>query len=54
MTKQHDENALQEKLADVGIPGFEADFDPDEAEQAGSFTEDALSAEDAADSSTDQ
>lgn len=48
------QNALNEKLADVMVPGFEADFDPHEAEQAGSFREDALSIDDAADSSSDQ
>lgn len=54
MTKQHSDNALYEKLSDVMVPGFEAEFDPDEADQAGSFTEDALSEQDAADSSGDQ
>lgn len=54
MTAQHIDNALHEKLSDVMVPGFEAEFDPDEAEQAGSFTEDALSLDDATDSSDDQ
>ena len=45
--------ALREKLTDVLTPGFEAEFDPDEAEQAGAFIEDALSAQDAAESSLD-
>ncbi|MGP5477551.1 hypothetical protein [Pseudomonas helleri] len=45
---------LEEKMIDVTVPGFEAEFDPDEAEYAGSFTEDALSLLDATDSSTDQ
>lgn len=49
-----DQQALNEKMTDVLVPGFEAEFDPDEAEQAGSFTEDALSVEDATDSSTDE
>ncbi|MBD8829008.1 hypothetical protein [Pseudomonas sp. CFBP 13602] len=46
--------ALNEKLADAMVPGFEVEFDPDEAEQAGSFQEDALSVQDATDSSGDQ
>ena len=45
---------LDEKLSDAMVPGFEVEFDPDEADQVGSFTEDALSVEDAADSSGDQ
>ena len=40
--------ALHEKLADALTPGFEAEFDPEEAERAGAFREDALSALDAA------
>lgn len=35
--------ALHEKLADAMTPGFQAEFDPDEAECAGAFFEDALS-----------
>lgn len=45
--------ALQEKLADAQTPGFEVEFDPEEAEMAGAFTEDALSEEDALESSVD-
>jgi hypothetical protein len=45
--------ALRDKLADIMIAGYEAEFDPDEAEQAGAFVEDALSAQDAAESSVD-
>ena len=44
---------VEEKLADVQTPGFQAEFDPDEAELAGAFVEDALSAQDAAESSSD-
>ena len=32
---------LDEKLSDAMVPGFEVEFDPDEADQVGSFTEDA-------------
>jgi hypothetical protein len=42
--------ALREKLTDILTPGYEAEFDPDEAEQAGAFAEGALSLKDAADS----
>ena len=34
-------------------PGFEVEFDPEEAELAGAFVEDALSEQDALDSSPD-
>ncbi len=45
--------ALHEKLADAQTPGYQAEFDPEEAERAGAFVEDALSEEDAADSNAD-
>ena len=45
--------ALREKLADALVPGYYAEFDPDEAAAAGAFAEDALSEEDAADSGLD-
>lgn len=35
------------KLIDANIPGYLAEFDPDEAEAAGAFEEDALSEADA-------
>ena len=45
---------LKEKLSDAEwSPGFEVEFDPEEAEQAGAFEEDALSATDALASSID-
>lgn len=44
---------LHEKLADALIPGFQAEFAPDEAEQAGAFVEDALSEQDAVESGVD-
>lgn len=44
---------LREKLVDLQTPGFVAEFDPEEAEQAGAFVEDALSAEDALASAID-
>jgi len=48
-----DDEVLTEKLIDADVPGFEATFDPDEAEQLGVFKEDALSEEDAKESSMD-
>ncbi len=44
---------LIEKLSDAMTPGFEAEFDPEEAERAGAFHEDALSEADALDSCID-
>ena len=45
--------ALREKLLDALVPGFAAEFDPDEAQRAGAFAEDALCEADAADSAID-
>ena len=45
--------ALRDKLTDLLIPGYCVEFDPDEAEQAGAFQEDALSEQDAAESCLD-
>ena len=45
--------ALRDKLTDILTPGYQAEFDPDEAEEAGAFAEGALSLEDAADSCLD-
>lgn len=42
------------KLFDAQTPGFQAEFDPDEAELLGAFKEDALNETDALDSSIDQ
>ena len=47
------DDVLVNKLDDARIPGFEAEFDPDEAERAGAFLEDALSEADALDSCID-
>ena len=44
---------IQEKLLDAQIPGFQAEFDPLEAERLGAFKEDALSEQDALDSTID-
>lgn len=42
-----DQDAVLLKLRDAGTPGFMAEFDPDEAQRAGAFVEDALTEEDA-------
>ena len=44
---------LREKLADALLPGFQVEFDAEEAERAGAFQEDALSEGDALDSALD-
>ncbi|MDD4616391.1 MAG: conjugal transfer protein TraD [Alphaproteobacteria bacterium] len=48
-----DVDLIKEKLRDTQTPGFMAEFDPDEAEEAGAFEEDALSVEDAKESTVD-
>jgi hypothetical protein len=45
--------ALREKLVDALTPGYQAEFDPEEAEKAGAFAEDALSESDAMNSTDD-
>lgn len=46
-------DAIREKLTDALTPGYQAEFDPDEAERVGAFAEDALSEQDALDSDVD-
>lgn len=46
-------DAVREKLTDALTPGYQAEFDPEEAERAGAFVEDALSEQDALDSQAD-
>ncbi len=45
---------IDEKLIDMKTPGFAAEFDPLEAERMGAFKEDALTEQDALDSTIDQ
>lgn len=45
--------ALREKLTDALTPGYQAEFDPEEAARAGAFAEDALSEKDATESDVD-
>ena len=44
---------VREKMKDALTPGFQVEFDPDEAERAGACGEDALSEQDAAESCDD-
>lgn len=44
---------VREKFLDALTPGFQAEFDPEEAECAGAFVEDALDETDALTSSDD-
>jgi hypothetical protein len=44
---------LREKLLDAMTPGYQAEFDPGEAERAGAFEESALSEADALASTDD-
>jgi len=46
-------DTVSEKLNDALTPSFQAEFDPDEAETAGAFFEDALSQDDALSSAHD-
>ncbi len=45
---------IDEKLMDMETPGFQAEFTAAEAEQIGAFKEDALTEQDALDSTIDQ
>jgi hypothetical protein len=46
------DEVIDQKLRDAEIPGYEVEFDPDEAERI-AFREDALSDQDARDSVVD-
>jgi hypothetical protein len=52
-SEEADARVLAEKLTDALTPGMVVEFDPEQAEQAGAFVEDALSEQDAAESSLD-
>lgn len=45
--------ALREKMVDACVPGYRAEFAPDEADLAGAFIEDALTEQYAAESDTE-
>lgn len=49
-----EKDILAAKLLDAETPTFTVSFDPDEAELMGAFTEDALTEEDALESSVDK
>ena len=44
---------VDQKLIDILIPGFIAEFDPDEAQHAGAFEESGISVEDALEASVE-
>jgi hypothetical protein len=46
-------DTVHQKLIDALSPGYQPEFAPDEAERVGAFSEDALSEQDALDSSVD-
>jgi hypothetical protein len=46
-------DAIADKLTDAMVPGYAAEFDPDEADRAGAFVEDALAESEAAESAVD-
>jgi hypothetical protein len=54
MSTDQNSSTTLEKLEDAMIPGFTPEFDPDEAEEAGAFEEDAITLADALDSIADQ
>lgn len=47
------EQVILEKLLDAQVPGFQAEFDPSEADKAGAFNEDALAEKDALEAAFD-
>jgi hypothetical protein len=47
------DDVIREKLIDALIPGYQAEFSPNEADKAGAFLEDALSEADALNSTYD-
>lgn len=48
-----DESVVTGKLSDANTPTFQVEFDPEEAELAGAFSEDALNEEAAMESGID-
>lgn len=52
-TKERDRVVVRRKMRDAEFPGFSVAFDPDEAELAGAFEEDALDPDDAAEGALD-
>lgn len=51
--RRHIAAVVAEKLDDVMVPGFAADFTPEEADLAGAFADQAMEVEVAADSHLD-
>jgi hypothetical protein len=51
--KTDSSSIVDEKLKNALTPGYQVEFDPEEAEEAGAFTEDALNEKDAVESNVD-
>lgn len=49
----NNEDSISSKLTDAMTPGYQAEFDPEEAERAGAFVEDAISEQAASESDAD-
>lgn len=49
----NNEDSISSKFTDAMTPGYQAEFDPEEAERAGAFVEDAISEQDASESDAD-
>jgi type IV secretion system protein VirB1 len=47
------DETVNAKLTDIDVPGAAVEMDPDEADLAGAFQEDALSPDDALEASSD-
>jgi|LIDZ01.1.fsa_nt_gi hypothetical protein len=53
LSRSNVNDTVHEKFMDLMIPGYQAEFSPEEADLAGAFTEDALSERDALESGFD-
>jgi hypothetical protein len=52
-THEHSETRLRQKLAEAELPGSVVEFDPDEADEVGAFSDDAITIDDAQASAAD-
>ena len=52
--QDEEKEALDIKCAELDVPGHKVEFDPDEADACGAFSEDALGREDAMEAALDQ
>lgn len=51
--ESNSQEVMREKMIDILTPGYQAEFDPLEAEKVGAFVEDAMSETDALESTED-